>query len=982
DGMGRFIYGGVKEDKKVGTTSWVVSGVDYDLMGRKNNVYEPQKDFGINFSDFRDPRVNLEDPKKLLNYINYEYDVLGRIKKVFIPDAVEGNTAPLSIIYNYDDFENSVKITDAKGQPIKYYYNSQDKLERVEELKENGDTYSKTRFNYDLMDNMTEMRTSKDGVNWMVSKYTYDSGGKLIKSVFPDSGESTFIYDLNGNLTQRTDAKGITIKFLYDELNRQTKIEYPDESYIQYEYDNPSIPNGKCKLYSKNKYDKDKNLVSSNKFTDFDDMGRLLKKQEFINFEGHNPVQVSHNYLFNKAGFILSHDISVNGQEIQRMEYEYDLMGRADVLHETMMGNLTTKQVIAEIPEFNALGMVEEINYANEISVKYTYNEYRHWMESMEISIQNDGYSNSIFKNQYFYDVVGNRTILIDESSIETTYNYDSLYRLTKVNGKYYKKEGHSIGSIYTYDQVGNRLTYDSKYGKITYEYDVSSNRLNRVNFNLTDKEMNYMLINYDASGNTIQRDYFRNKDEIFEQELYEYNYDNMMTHYVRHKPVMKNNRIEMEVESELNMKYDVNGMRVLKECWPNTYDSTIYIYEGGAVVLEMSYEQIPKGKHLFTYAGGKKVSRTSFKEDGAIDLDSIKYFHQNFMGSIEMITDKNGNIEEHNKYEPFGDIIWSKSYIDTNNKYKFTGKERDKESNLDYFNARYLDTKLGRFMKADMVIGNIKNPQSLNRWVYCYNNPIKYVDPSGNVVRKHQHTGGSGGMITSVNDTLETQSTSGNNSIDYSTPGGGINSKAGEAQKPKEENIKEELKEQFFKSIEHLKKIGMDNQAKQFEALFEEGRIVFHSSGTDRAKFVCLSLPFTNIRITKGKIHIYPGFLIPLFHKNKIFTSLRFRPRVSANILLHELGHLNGIHSEKITWYHEWDRTTKLRIGKDLPEDILERREIIETEVNYVNELYEGLFKTSEIIKKELRDKDSPYIGRGLDPKEGRLYPNHWYEE
>ena len=251
-----------------------------------------------------------------MNYINYKYDVLGRIEKVFIPDAVEGNDNPLIIINDYDDFENSVKITDVKGQSIKYYYNSQDKLEMVEELDENGDTYSKTIFKYDLIGNMIKLRTSKDGENWMVSKYTYDSGGQLIKSILPDSGESTFIYDLNGNLIQKTDAKGITIKFYYDKLNRQTKIEYPDGSYILYEYDNLLIPNGKGKLYSKRKYQPGEGIVSENLFSGFDDMGRLLKKEELINFEGHNPVQVHHNYSYNKVGFMLSHDISVNGQEI------------------------------------------------------------------------------------------------------------------------------------------------------------------------------------------------------------------------------------------------------------------------------------------------------------------------------------------------------------------------------------------------------------------------------------------------------------------------------------------------------------------------------------------------------------------------------------------------------------------------------------------------------------------------------------------
>ncbi|MCK4666953.1 RHS repeat-associated core domain-containing protein, partial [Candidatus Dependentiae bacterium] len=856
DGMGRFIYGGVKEDVKDGIDSWVVNGVDYDHMGRKNNVYEPQKDFGINFSDFRDPRENLEDPSKDLNYINYEYDVLGRTKKVFIPDAVHGNTIPLEIEYEYNDYQNSVKITDTKGQPIKYYYNSQDKLKIVEELDENGYAYSKTRFKYDLMGNMTEMRTSKDGRNWMVSKYTYDSERRLVKSVLPDSGESTFIYDLNGNLTQRTDAKGITIKYYYDKLNRQTKIEYPDSSYIQYEYDNLAIPNGKGKLYSKRKYQAGEGIVSENLFSDFDDLDRLLEKKEFINFEGHNPVQVNHNYSYNKAGFMLFHDISVNGQEIQKMEYDYDLMGRADVLFETVMGDLTTKTEIARIRNFNPLGMVEDIEYANNIHVQYKYNEYRHWMEEMDISIEEDNgsgdtYKNSIFHNQYLYDVVGNRTKLIDESGIETTYNYDSLYRLTNVNGKYYNKEGQTKGSKYTYDQVGNRLTYNSKYGKITYEYDESSNRLNRVNFNRENDDLSYMLINYDANGNTKQRDYFRSKDEIFEQELYEYNYDNMMTHYVRPKPVMKNNRIEMEVESELNMEYDVNGIRIIKKCYPNTSDSTIYIYEGGEVVLEITYEQIPKNKYLFTYAGGKKVSRTSFNIDGTIDLDSRKYFHQNFLGSIAMITDKDGNIEEHNKYEPFGDILWSKSYIDTDNDYKFTGKKRDKESNLDYFNARYLDTKLGRFMKVDVVTGNVKNPQTLNRWVYVLNNPLRYIDILGlyeeivvsggpsikSIEQNKQHDQYWGNFYSSAKIIIKNlkKSLKEGDEITWLVYRPGFEARGKEDENDKDYYIKkiEKAKKEFGESVN----LVWFNSKDEFIKYMNEGKIEEHDEGKDRSK-------------------------------------------------------------------------------------------------------------------------------------------------
>ncbi|MBK8127145.1 MAG: RHS repeat-associated core domain-containing protein [Elusimicrobia bacterium] len=64
---------------------------------------------------------------------------------------------------------------------------------------------------------------------------------------------------------------------------------------------------------------------------------------------------------------------------------------------------------------------------------------------------------------------------------------------------------------------------------------------------------------------------------------------------------------------------------------------------------------------------------------------------------------------------------------------WRFTGQRQDDGTGLYYFNARYYDPALGRFITPDTMVQAPYDPQTLNRYTYCRNNPVNLVDPSGN---------------------------------------------------------------------------------------------------------------------------------------------------------------------------------------------------------------------------------------------------------
>ena len=108
---------------------------------------------------------------------------------------------------------------------------------------------------------------------------------------------------------------------------------------------------------------------------------------------------------------------------------------------------------------------------------------------------------------------------------------------------------------------------------------------------------------------------------------------------------------------------------------------------------------------------------------------NSVYYRHTDHLGTSNWITDTSGVAVQYLHYGPFGELLDEQSTTSYNERYRFTGKERDEESGYHYFGARYYTDHLGIWTSADPLLD--KYP-SISPYSYCSNNPLKFIDPDG----------------------------------------------------------------------------------------------------------------------------------------------------------------------------------------------------------------------------------------------------------
>lgn len=166
---------------------------------------------------------------------------------------------------------------------------------------------------------------------------------------------------------------------------------------------------------------------------------------------------------------------------------------------------------------------------------------------------------------------------------------------------------------------------------------------------------------------------------------------------------------------------YDGDGNRISKTVNGQT---TSYIYDISEGFPQLLVEMDGTGTIAKQYINGTSVIGSVYGPRNEL------YCLYDGLGSVIAATDAAGTIAAAYDYDAFGALKSETGSVP--NDLKFIGEQNDSETGLIYLRAGYYDPTTGRFITKDTFAGYSTDPQSLNRYVYAYNNPVNMIDPSG----------------------------------------------------------------------------------------------------------------------------------------------------------------------------------------------------------------------------------------------------------
>jgi RHS repeat-associated protein len=616
-----------------------------------------------------------------------------------------------------------------------------------------------TQYSYDPLNDLTcAVQQSTLGgtfstcaaapTTWRPRSFVYDSLGRLASATNPESGTISYSYDSDSNVLTKTapspnqpptGTAQVTTTYTYDALNRLTGKSYKDNYATNpttpsavYGYDAVAISS--CPA-AKPPSDTDSYPIgrrtamcdgSGAASWIHDTMGRILQERRTIGSVSGDYETDAYNLNGSPTG------VTSLGYEVV---YSYDKAGRAvsAINYSGGTNNLITGATYAPPGELTGMTMGSTSNFSGIV----TNNAYSNRLQPIFLSAGVNGQS-SVFSlcfdfhlgvavnagpcsfsassagdNGNVYQIVNTRN-----PSRSENFNYDALNRI---------QQAYSTGSIWG-ETFGPAATSPGV-APSTPGIDAWGNLTNRSG--VTGKPSTEPLSTSAGTNNQLSGYTYDPAGNMTSTGSATYFYD-------------AENRLIGLPSSGYSYIYDGDGQRVEKctpagtmpgTCASGATGTLYWRGNNSAALSETNLAGTVQNTYIFF--NGQRVARRD-------STGLIHYYFSDQVGSHGVVESVNTAgvtlCEQDIDYYPYGGVqsdYCSGAGVPQN--YKFTGKERDSESGLDNFGARYNASTMGRFMTPDWAAkatavpyAVFGNPQSLNLYSYVLNNPLSRVDPDG----------------------------------------------------------------------------------------------------------------------------------------------------------------------------------------------------------------------------------------------------------
>lgn len=582
--------------------------------------------------------------------------------------------------------------------------------------------------------------TVNDGTKSVVT--TRDAMGN-IKSVQDPGGTINYTYFGNGNL-KSADYGGSAQVVEQDGWGRKTKLTEPSAGIYTYTYNQFGDPLSQTTPKGATNYTyladgrlNTKDIVGDNTNMHYAyNYNGVTKLLETINLDdniNHNDIDYTYGYDGNKRLVSMVED---NPQARFTKTLTYNALNQvATVTNEAKnkSNNITVSKTITNVYDH---GEVKEITIGGNSVWKVTAQDARGHATTALLG--------TALKQTNTYDSYGSPTEFKTENItgipvelMKLGFSFDAVTAnlTSRTNSAFNPTPGNPWSESFTYDTQDRLTRYveNSTPANRTQSYDARGRITN-----------NGQVGNYTYSGTSYQQSGLTNLTDFAK-----YHYQpsqNRQLQQITYNAFKAPVTINEEGRERIDFEYNGAGQR--SHMYYGNISTNIaakpfvrHYSEDGS--MEITEDKVTGKTGFVFYLGGDAYTTPAIwkyeQTGGTVNTNGLYYLLRDYLGSIVMITDASGAVQEKRHFDAWGNIVKMENGAGATlnalgiTDRGYTGHEHLQGVGLINMNARLYDPILHRFLAPDDIVQDPFNTQDYNRYAYVLNNPLKYIDPSGN---------------------------------------------------------------------------------------------------------------------------------------------------------------------------------------------------------------------------------------------------------